>query len=233
MSSEINRPSANTNCLFAPPNSDQVSQATTLQSSLMKATVVAQPRPNFSSSKNYSHYNEPISKSKNRLSGNGREWGNANYDVQCEVMKLILKHSSKLQIEDQAILLAIARLESGFNPDAAARQTSAGGVFQIVDRTARGLKLNTNRRFDALSNIKAGIKLFEQNLKIVNKRYPKLRGNERSILLYALHHDGPTLQYGGAEIARNNLLPYLDQFRELAVQYNSEMKSPKFRLRCH
>lgn len=162
-----------------------------------------------------SNYYRPIDTSPGRLSGFGRGWGQANLNTQHKVMNLIVQNSLNLRSEDQAILLAIARIESGFNPDAAATTTSASGVFQIVKTTANNLGLSQEKVFDAKSNILAGIELYQENAALLNKRFPTLQGNERAVMLYAFHHDGPTLNYGGAEIARRQMLPFLDGFREV------------------
>lgn len=161
----------------------------------------------------WSNYTKPLNNTDDRLSGWGRGWGQASTSTQHQVMDLIVKRSSHLSPEDQAILLATARIESGFNPDAAATSTSASGVFQIVKDTASNLGLTQTDVFDAEANIEAGIKLFEENSAQVRKRFPKLSGDERAVMLYAFHHDGPSLAYGGVAIARKDLVPYLDDFR--------------------
>lgn len=165
-----------------------------------------------------SNFNLPISQTPGRLAGFGRGWGQASADIQHQVMDLILTESSHLSVEDQAVLLGIARVESGFNPDAAATTTSASGVFQLVRETASNLDLSQDNLFNARENILAGVSLFEENTALVNQRFPGLAGNERAVMLYAFHHDGPSLSYGGAEIARRQLLPFLDDFRALTYE---------------
>lgn len=170
----------------------------------------------------YSNYRDPIDQSTSRLAGYSREYGAASSENQMKVIKMILDKSSHLSSEDQAILLGMARIESGFNPDAAAKSTSAAGVFQFINSTGRAYGLNESNRFDAESNVTAGIKLYSENLKILNRRYPNLAGDERAVMLYALHHDGPSLKYGGASIAREKLLPFIDRFRNLSITYRDQ-----------
>jgi putative chitinase len=166
-----------------------------------------------------SNYYRPLDLSPERLAGTGRGWGQARPETQYQVMDMILQKSKHLSPENQAILLATARIESGFNPDAAATSTSASGVFQLIKKTASNLGVEQKNVFDAEENISAGIKLFEENLAAVNRRFSKLSGNEKAIMLYAFHHDGPGLGYDGAAIARRQMLPYLDDFR--AVTYRN------------
>lgn len=180
--------------------------------------VKASKTPLLIKSAGHSNYNQPIDRSSGRLSGYGRGWGQADANTQAQVMNLIVESSKDLTLEDQAILLAIARIESGFNPDAAATTTSASGVFQLIRKTATNLGLSQKEIFDAQKNITAAVDLFSENVQIVNRRYPKLSGHERAVMLYALHHDGPGLNYGGEKIARKELVPYLKQYRATLEQ---------------
>ena len=184
------------------------------------ARAIQQPlkKTNYPSWATYSHYGEQIDVSADRLSGYSRNWGDAPSSTQTAVMKKILEYSSDLSPEDQAILLGIARIESGFNPDAAATTTSASGVFQIIDSTGSRLGLTKANRFDTDSNIKAAVKLYKENLKILNKKFPGLTGDDKARMIYALHHDGPSLRYGGAQIADSKLIPYLDTFRQIVSE---------------
>ena len=177
--------------------------------------TISKVKADIASSSLHSNFDLPINQTQGRLAGFGRGWGQASTESQHQVMDLIIQNSSLLSAEDQAILLGIARLESGFNPDAAALETTASGVFQLVKNTAKSLGLSQDKVFDAKENILAGVELFEENRALVNRRFPKLSGNERAVMLYAFHHDGPSLSYGGASIARKQLLPFLDDFREI------------------
>ena len=162
----------------------------------------------------------PIDYSPERagLAGNSRRWGDAPVGVQTAVIEAILEESSDLTPDDQATLLAIARLESGFNPDAAAGTTTASGVFQIIKKTGLTLGLPFEDRFDAYKNIEAGVALFKENIALLDRRYPGLTGDQRAVMLYALHHDGPSLKYGGEAIAVSKLVPYLENYRRLVAE---------------
>jgi putative chitinase len=162
----------------------------------------------------YSGLKDPLDTTPGRISGYSRNWGHASFATQSQVIEKILHYSKDLTKEDQAILLGIARIESGFNPDAATPSTSASGVFQIVDSTRENLRVAKKNKFDADENIKGGIKLYKENLARVNRDYPHLTGDERAKMLYALHHDGPSLKHGGAKIAEEQLIPYLAKFRQ-------------------
>ena len=192
-----------------------------------KAVALRNPSP-----VSYSRFNEPINKAQNELAGFGRGAGQASSATQKEVMSKIVSYADHLSEQDQALLLSIAKIESGFNPDAAATSTSASGVFQLVRKTAESLGVAKNDVFDADANIKAGIKLFEENINLVNRKYPKLSGNERAVMLYALHHDGPSLAYGGEKIAREKILPELPKFYDAVMSLYSEECSPRIPCTC-
>ncbi len=84
----------------------------------------------------HSHYLHKIDESKSRLHGNSRRAGDADYDVQKVINMIFIEaKKAKLSKRDICLLLAIARHESGFNPDAAAGSTSASGIGQFVDAT--------------------------------------------------------------------------------------------------
>lgn len=151
---------------------------------------------------------------RNILTLPSARWGEAPQSVKDEAIQSIRDNSSDLSQEDQAILLATAELESGFNPNAQASTTSAAGIFQITKGTAKGLGLAEAERYNLNKNIKAGIALFKQNLRLLNKKFPDLVGDARALKLYALHHDGPGLNSGGEEIGRAQLLPRLGKYRE-------------------
>ncbi len=82
--------------------------------------------------------------------------------TQDEVVKTLVAEAiqSGLSEHDTALLLAIARTESGFNPDAAAGTTSASGLGQFIIRNKKGKAsgtgvkygLNFNDVFDASAN---------------------------------------------------------------------------------
>lgn len=164
-------------------------------------------------------YNSPLLDCPERLGGYNRNWGGADSGTQARVMELILEKSAGLELADRAALLAIARLESGFNPDAASIYSSAAGVFQIISRTWRGLGMAGEDPFSAAQNIEAGIKLFRENIAVLAARYPGISGDDRVAALYALHHDGSSINGPGWALAWERVLPFMKQFLEIATLY--------------
>lgn len=130
-----------------------------------------------------SHYNDPLG---SLALGNSRNWGDASDAVKNEVIAAIVIYGQKYGLSNRDIsnLLAIAKVESGFNPDAAARgdQTSASGVFQITDQTATDAASRLNGssmigghsfsgpydRFDLQSNIEYGIAVYLDKKRIAH-----------------------------------------------------------------
>ncbi len=168
-------------------------------------------------------YNTPLDRDSFRLSGESRNAGDANPLVQMQVMKMILEKSRDLGDADRAILLATARLESGFNPDAASPITSAAGIFQFVSKTGASYGLDKSNVFEAEHNIDAGISLYQDNVYKLPSRH-KFSGLDleaKGELAYALHHDGPSLAYGGREVAKEGLVPYLGGYLELVRKYDT------------
>lgn len=123
------------------------------------------------------HYKDPISNDPNRVGGLSRRAGDATIETKELVIAKIISYGNQygLSSKDIANLIAFAKIESGFNPDAAAKgsQTSASGVFQITDSTARdatkrlngkprvnGIDSGEYNRFDVDSNIKFGIQIY-------------------------------------------------------------------------
>jgi hypothetical protein len=126
---------------------------------------------------NHSHYKDPIETVPGRVGGFSREAGGASDEVKQKVIDLIVSkaHAYGLSERDTANLIAIVKVESRFNPDAATpgHQSSASGVFQITDSTAKdahqrldgtsrinGHKLGEFNRFDLNSNIEHGIAIY-------------------------------------------------------------------------
>lgn len=118
--------------------------------------------------------------------------------IQRESIRAILYHSRQvnLSIVDQAVLLATAEIESGFNPMARAATTSACGLFQFVQRTGEAFELPTEDCMNPWLNARSGIEHYISNYQArVKKQVDHLEGAERVLrtfeLTYYLHHDGP------------------------------------------
>lgn len=170
-----------------------------------------------------SHFNDPISTDRARSGGFSREAGDASDEVKQKVIDAIVARSRGhgLSAADAANLLAIAKVESKFNPDAAARgsHTSASGVFQITDSTARdarerlsgkprinGHQLGSFDRFDLNSNIEYGVAIY------MDKKAIAQSGDVADI--YRAWNSNP------AEYAN-----YLGQLRRDSSKYLAEIES--------
>jgi hypothetical protein len=182
-------------------------------------------------SASWSHYNQPIESATSVLGpsvlaagkserpptdlhGNSRRWGDAPRTIQLAVIDEIVSQAASRgwSTRQVAFALALARVESGFNPDAAARSTSASGVGQIVDKTAKALGLPETERFSISANISAMLSLIEQNKKLAqNLTAGDLESPAGLALQYGLYHDGPGLKYGGEKIARESVLPWVER----------------------
>jgi hypothetical protein len=68
--------------------------------------------------------------------------------------------------------------------------------------------------------VKAGVKLYRENLQILEKRgLSQVSGASRAIEMYTLHHDGPTgADYGGREIAVKSVVNKTNVFKRLLSQ---------------
>jgi len=165
--------------------------------------------------KSYSHYREPIDHSNGRLAGNSRIWGDASPEVQSRVIDELIRSSKDagLTPRQTAQVLAIARIESGFNPDAAAGTTSASGLGQFIDKTGNHYGLNGGNRFDVGKQADALVAHYIDNMKLAKSRG---QGEE---YIYKYHHDGPTSDYGGLALSRNNVMPYVDRYEQFVKQH--------------
>ena len=118
--------------------------------------------------------------------------------AQREGVRAILFNARKsgLSIEDQAVLLATAEIESGFNPMAKAETTSACGLFQFVKKTGELFGLAQENCMNPWLNAMAGVQHYIANYqKRVNDAVTDLVGPERLFRVfevsYYMHHDGP------------------------------------------
>lgn len=178
--------------------------------------------------KAWSHYREPIDHRPGRLAGNSRVWGDASPEVQSRVIDALIESSrdAGLTPRETAHVLAIARVESGFNPDAAAGTTSASGLGQFIDQTGRHYDLNNQNRFSADAQADALVAHFIDNRNLAVSRG---QGEE---YIYKYHHDGPTRDYGGLAISSREVAPHLDEYetfvrRRLGLQQEQDPVSPQ------
>lgn len=159
--------------------------------------------------KSYSYYNDTINGVGPR--GTSRVHGDAPKAVQKTAIETIIAQGRKagMNNEDIALTLAIARLESGFNPDAAAGTTSAHGLGQFVDKTGTAYGLTDENRWDINEQARALVEHTQDNIKRAEKN-----GRDRDYV-YAYHHDGPSLKYGGLGIGRANVNPRIEGFLKM------------------
>ena len=117
-----------------------------------------------------------------------------------------------LSPRETAHVLAIARVESGFNPDAAAGTTSASGLGQFIDKTGNHYHLNSRNRFDVGAQSDALVDHYIDNRTLAHKRG---QGEE---YIYKYHHDGPTRDYGGLTLSEKKVMPYVDKYERFVEQ---------------
>jgi hypothetical protein len=151
----------------------------------------------------HSAYFLPIDTRPGRLAGNSRIWGDASHDVQRQVINAIIVAAKKegFNVRRIALLLAMTKIESGFNPDAAAGTTSACGLGQFIKKTGLKYGLNEQNRFEVGPSIKALIGYFKDNEDIVKKN------DKPDYFVYKYHHDGPYQESGGTALATNEFAP--------------------------
>ncbi|WP_431479086.1 transglycosylase SLT domain-containing protein [Massilia eburnea] len=102
----------------------------------------------------------------------------------------------------------MVKIESGFNPDAAAGTTSASGLGQFINDTGRAYGLNNTNRFDVNASVKAVVKYFLANEKLAKKN------KKPDVWVYKYHHDGPTRDYGGEALATGKFAKLADAYEK-------------------
>jgi len=166
------------------------------------------------------------------LRAGGPEW------AQRESVKAILFHARKagLSVEHQAVLLATAEIESGFNPMAKASTTSACGLYQFVKATGEMYGLKQNDCMNPWLNAKAGVAHYIDNYeKRIADKVTATQGPEQVFEIYEaayyMHHDGPNYSdpsndvkatiLGGTQFLLNvhNLLKLEDSSRAKAPTF--------------
>ncbi|MYN02900.1 LysM peptidoglycan-binding domain-containing protein [Pseudoduganella sp. DS3] len=160
--------------------------------------------------KSYSHYKEPVDHSPGRLAGHSRVWGDASLAVQKQVIDKLIAAAkgAGMNVRRTALLLATAKIESGFNPDAAAGTTSASSLGQFVNKTGKFYGLNDSNRFDTNANVKALLAHFLDNEALAKKR------GKPDVWCYKYHHDGPSGNYGGEGLATGKFSKLADLYEK-------------------
>lgn len=90
---------------------------------------------------------------------------------------------------DPEIALRIARAESAVNPAAQAKTSSAGGLFQVVDKTWREFGGKPGKKYDPDENIRVGTDIIAKNTQTLKSF---LNRDPRPAEVYAAHYFGPT-----------------------------------------
>jgi putative chitinase len=162
-----------------------------------------------------SHFNDPIEHYDGRAAGESRLWGDASDDVQEHAIEAVVAASALFGLpqRETAHLLAIARVASGLNPDAADPESSRAGLAQFDDATAERHGLTGEARFDLEANAEALVRAFIEAKKLSQRRGGSAGGRELETLIYKTIHDGPEGDHGGLEISRREVMPLVDQFQ--------------------
>lgn len=169
----------------------------------------------------HSHYSEPIVYSDNRLAGNSHIWGDASHEVQAQVIKKIIDTSLEkgLSSHQTAHVLAIAKHESGFNPDAAAGTTSAYGIGQFINKTAASYGIHTKEdRLNIDKQVNALVEHFIDNSKLAASR------DKGEDYIYKYHHDGPTKDFGGLGLSHKHIMPLIKPYESIVNTYIHQNK---------
>lgn len=159
--------------------------------------------------------------------------------AQREGVRAILYQARKagLSIEDQAVLLAIADIESGFNPMARASTTTACGIFQFVKRTGESFSLSANECMDPWLNAKSGVEHYLYNHgRRVQRFVEDLSGSEKVFrtfeLSYYLHHDGPDYSVEPSNEVKATILNgtqfLFKAYHALQEEAESQERAPSF-----
>ncbi len=159
----------------------------------------------------WSHYKDPIDTSNGRSAGNSRVWGDAPPATQKAAIEALVNSSQDagLNNRDTALVLAIARTESGFNPDAAAGTTSASGLGQFIDGTGLAYGLTNANRWAIGAQADAFVQHF-----LENKALAKRRGQGEEYI-YKYHHDGPSADSGGLAISNQVVMPLVNRYEAI------------------
>ena len=163
-----------------------------------------------------SYFNEPIIEGD--LRGNSRAAGDVTPETQQEIVNKIVDVGSKLGMTDYEIAytLATVRYESGFNPDASAKSTSARGLGQFVNETGKAYGLNVENQWDVDMQVQAVLEHTADNFRMAAKK------GYSDDYVYALHHDGPSLSSGGLGLAKKHVMPYVPKYLKLIESFRGE-----------
>ncbi len=172
-----------------------------------------------------------------RLHGESRRYADATPETQEEMVKTLYREGKAqgMSNEEIALTLAIARHESGFNPDAAAGTTSAMGLGQFIKKTGAHYGLTPNNRDDAAAQARALVLHTKDNLKAARNSKLIAEGlrtefeSEPDIAtrVYWLHHDGPGLRgtatENGRALGKKHITPQVAKILRLVDSYEQKL----------
>jgi hypothetical protein len=120
---------------------------------------------------------------------------------------------------DPDIALRIARAESSMSPAAQAKTSTAGGLFQVVDKTWKEFGGKPGKKLDADENIRVGTDIIAKNAQTL-KAF--LQRDPRPAEIYAAHYFGPS----GAKsfLSADPNTPIVDILGKAAVKANPNLQ---------
>jgi soluble lytic murein transglycosylase-like protein len=167
--------------------------------------------------------------SRGRLSSSSGTPLSGNFTNSEEVRNSIIEQATAMGI-DPAVALAVAEMESGFNPEAQGPQLSgnrgnAFGAFQIIPSTGRSLeeKHGGNHR-DPKDNIRLGLQLLKENL-------DSFGGNYRNAIAAHQAGAGAVRQAGGPTNTSDGLTTnqdYTNRVESLADKWRQILGNRQF-----
>jgi len=161
-----------------------------------------------------SYFNLALPKNSTSTS---RSAGATTKAMKQKVIDLIINTGYQAGMTDVevATTLAIAAHESGFNPEASARESSASGVGQFLNDTGTKYGLNDGNRWDLSMQVQALVDHTQDNFEVVRK---KSLSND---YVYAIHHDGQTkvskqnyssTSTPGLNISKEKVMPLVNKY---------------------
>lgn len=152
-----------------------------------------------------SYFNKPLS---GNFASFSRAAGDTTKEEKQKVINLIIGTGRQAGMSEREIAytLATASVESGFNPEAAAHESSASGIGQFVNLTGKSYNINKDTRWNLEAQVQALVDHTVDNIAMAKQ---KGLGEE---YIYALHHDGPKLNKDGLSISREKVMPLVDKY---------------------
>ncbi|WP_208541611.1 transglycosylase SLT domain-containing protein [Bartonella capreoli] len=112
----------------------------------------------------------------------------------------------------ESFLKRVAMIESGGDPNARNKNSSAGGLYQFLDSTARQYKLDN--KFDPLQSIDAMARLTKDNIRYLQTALGRAPSEAE---LYLAHQQGPA---GAARLIKNPDAPASQLLSAQAIALN-------------